>query len=156
MLRKTLMDRGVGADPGFRLRGREVSRLEGFSDAVFAFSITLLVVSLEVPRTYADLMHTMRGFLAFGICFALLMDIWFEHYHYFRRYGLEDGLTRGLTAVLLFVVLFYVYPLKFVFNMLAEGLLGGQPSPLTRAEGRTLMQIYGAGAASVFTIYLIL
>ena len=30
--------------------GREVSRLEGFSDAVFGFALTLLVVSLEVPE----------------------------------------------------------------------------------------------------------
>ena len=32
-------------------RHRDVSRLEGFSDAVFGFALTLLVVSLEVPET---------------------------------------------------------------------------------------------------------
>ena len=37
------------------LRGREVSRIEGFSDAVFGFALTLLVVSLEVPESFADL-----------------------------------------------------------------------------------------------------
>ena len=32
--------------------GREVSRIEGFSDAVFGFALTLLVVSLEVPDNF--------------------------------------------------------------------------------------------------------
>jgi uncharacterized membrane protein len=39
-----------------RLSGREVSRIEGLSDAVFGFEITLLVVSLEVPNTFDELL----------------------------------------------------------------------------------------------------
>jgi uncharacterized membrane protein len=89
---------------GFRIRSREVSRLEGLSDAVFGFAITLLVVSLEVPNTYEELRNLMRGFVAFGASFAVLIMIWYEHYKFFRRYGLEDLWIITLNSMLLFVV----------------------------------------------------
>ena len=37
-------------------RGHVVTRIEAFSDAVFAFAIALLIVALEVPKTYKALM----------------------------------------------------------------------------------------------------
>jgi uncharacterized membrane protein len=80
--------------PGFRLRGREVTRLESFSDAVFGFALTLLVVSLDVPKTFADLVTTMRGFPAIALCFLFLALIWNGHYKYCRRYGLDDATSR--------------------------------------------------------------
>jgi len=110
-------------------RRREVSRIEGFSDAVFAFAVTLLVVSLEVPHTFDDLWIAMRQFFAFAICFALLFQVWWRHFNFFRRYGLEDTATIALTGILLFVVLFYVYPLKFVFKMVIDQLLGFAHEP---------------------------
>jgi uncharacterized membrane protein len=39
----------------FQLRGKQMNRIEAVSDVVFGFALTLLVVSLQVPRTYADL-----------------------------------------------------------------------------------------------------
>src|ERR1700737_2361186 len=98
----------VPPEPHFRWRGGEITRLEGFTDAVFAFAVTLLVVSLEVPRTFAELVIAMRGFLAFAICFVLLFLIWYEHYVYSRRYGLDDTTVVWLNGALIFVVLFYV------------------------------------------------
>jgi uncharacterized membrane protein len=99
-------------------------RMEGFADAVFGFALTLLVVSLEVPNTFDELLATMRGFFAFAISGWLLYAVWFDHYKFFRRYGLQDTLTMHLSSVLLFVVLFYVYPLKFLFTALVDQLLG--------------------------------
>src|SRR6201993_2479084 len=120
--------------PGFRLRGREVTRLESFSDAVFGFALTLLVVSLDVPKSFDDLIATMRGFPAFAVCFLLLALIWNGHYKFCRRYGLDDGTARFLTCVLLFLVLFYVYPLKFLFNLSFHEIMFGRTpaAPLIR------------------------
>jgi uncharacterized membrane protein len=138
--------------PGFRLRGREVTRLESFSDAVFGFALTLLVVSLDVPKSFNDLMSTMRGFPAFAICFLLLALIWNSHYKFCRRYGLDDGTSRFLTCILLFLVLFYVYPLKFLFNLSITGLLfgAGPPISMTGAQLSQLLVIYGLGFAAVY------
>jgi uncharacterized membrane protein len=134
----------------FRWRGTEVTRLEGFSDAVFGFAVTLLVVSLEVPRSFHELMLSMRGFPAFGICFALLAKVWFDHYHFFRRYALQDTWCVTLNCALLFFVVFYVYPLKFLwFSMFT----GGVTDP---AEARMLFVIYGAGFAAISMIFTLL
>ena len=137
---------------GFRLRGQEVTRLESFSDAVFGFALTLLVVSLDVPKSFGDLVNTMRGFPAFAICFLLLALIWNAHYKFCRRYGLDDGTARFLTCVMLFLVLFYVYPLKFLFNISITGLVfgAGMPASMTGTQFSTLLVIYGLGFAAVY------
>jgi uncharacterized membrane protein len=137
---------------GFRLRGREITRLESFSDAVFGFALTLLVVSLDVPKTFADLVATMRGFPAFALCFLFLALIWNMHYRYCRRYGLDDGMARFLTCVMLFLVLFYVYPLKFLLNFSVTGLLDSSPqsASMTRSQFSALLVIYGLGFAAVY------
>lgn len=93
-------------------RVKEVSRIEAFSDAVFALSATLLVVSLEVPDNFAELVNGLYGFIAFAFSFAMLIFIWAQHNSFFRKYNLQDGVTIFWNSILLFVILFYVYPLK--------------------------------------------
>ncbi len=131
------------------------TRLEAFSDAVFGFALTLLVVALEVPDSFEDLAATMRGFVAFAASFAVLYWLWYEHQRFFRRHPLADGMTIVLNALLLFVVLFYVYPLKFMATFLANNLLGmgGAAARVSLDESRLLLVIYGLGFASVFAIF---
>jgi uncharacterized membrane protein len=140
----------------FRWRAGEITRLEAFCDVVFGFAITLLVVSLEAPHTYAELLADMRGFLPFAACFAQLAMIWRTHYKFSRRYGLEDPYTVLLNVVLLFLVLFYVYPLKFVFTSLFAELTGTAAGDLSWHEGSVLMRIYAAGFASVFFLFVLM
>ncbi|MEP6764095.1 MAG: TMEM175 family protein [Gemmatimonadaceae bacterium] len=171
MIRKHVFGVNANHDSGFIWRSREVSRLEGFSDAVIGFAVTLLVVSLEVPKTLDDLLISMGGFVAFGFCFALLVLIWHTQYTWFRRYGLDDTPTFLLTMVLLFVVLFFVYPLKFFTAFMMEWVRSGDfrhfPSTLL-ADGRSvqmigdmgqllkMMTIYSAGYAAVFGIFALM
>ncbi len=142
-----------------RWRGHEVSRLEAFSDTVFAFALTLLVVALEVPRDYDRLIDLMLGFPAFACCFALLIWIWSEHNTFFRRFGMQDTYTLVVNSVLLFLVLLYVYPLKFMFDLLFAGLL---PKRSAGPQGMELYQlanasaIYAVGFMALFVVFALL
>src|SRR5271166_4013115 len=148
---------GIVPEQYFRWRAGEITRLEAFCDVIFGFAITLLVVSLEVPHTYAELMADLRGFLPFAVCFAQLVMIWRTHYKFSRRYGLEDPYTVFLNMVLLFLVLFYVYPLKFVFTLLFAQLTGTYvPDGLGWHEGSVLMRMYAVGFASVFLLFVLM
>ncbi len=137
-------------------RKHEVTRVEGFSDAVFAFALTLLVVSLDVPRSYGDLTMLMAGFVPFACSFSLLVWIWYEHNVFFRKFGLQDPYTVALNSVLLFVVLFYVYPLKFLFTAAFSFFFPalGLPRPdIKPLELGTLFAIYGSGFVVLFLMF---
>ncbi|HEY6051085.1 MAG TPA: hypothetical protein VIZ58_07540, partial [Thermoanaerobaculia bacterium] len=62
----------------------------------------------------------------------------------------------------IFVVLFYVYPLKFMFTMLMNGLFGfqdaahGSEPVLRRSDGPALFLIFGAGYVAVFLVFTLL
>jgi hypothetical protein len=166
VIREPLSAAEVGHRDGFRWRGKEVSRVEGFSDAVFGFALTLLVVSLEVPRTFGELLHALGGFIGFGLCFVLFIQIWFRHYQFFRRYGLQDRMTMFLNSLLLFVMLAFVYPLKFLFGTMS-GLLLGDPTQVRLASGElaevirvaevpTLFYVYNAGFLLIYGVFLAL
>jgi uncharacterized membrane protein len=139
-------------------RRHEITRLEGFSDAVFGFALTLLVVSLEVPRSYDELMGIMSGFMSFACCFALLLWIWHEHNMFFRRYGLQDGVAVFLNGALLFVVLFYVYPLKFMFDSMFARFTATPhpPVPMALHQLANASTVYALGLIAMFVMFTLL
>ena len=98
-------------------RGQQVNRIEAVSDVVFGFALTLLVVSLQPPHTYSELINVMSGFPAFALTFAVLMAVWARHYYFFRYYGLDDLATIVLQYPASIHSAFYVYPLKFFVSV---------------------------------------
>ncbi len=151
----TTSDIALRATGGFRLRGEHLNRVEALSDVVFGFALTLLGVSVEVPKTFEQLLQTMREFPAFAICFAILISLWHDHYKFFRRYGLEDRRTIFLNGLLLFIVILYVYPLKFLFSLLVT-LSTTTGDPMVRMpDGKLLLMIRPDQAEWITFIYAI-
>lgn len=130
-------------------RGHEVTRIEAFSDAVFGFAVTLMIVSLEVPKNYEEFIENMKGFFPFAISFLIFFQIWTAQNLFFRRFGLHDDFTLTLNAALLFTVLFFVYPLKFLWS----GLLLHNVIMKEEIQGIHLFYIYGGGFAIIYFLF---
>lgn len=141
-------------------RSHEPNRLETFSDAVFAFALTLIIVSIEVPRTFDELFETLKGSISFAACFAMLFLIWNSQNIFFRRYGLNDPLTVTLNGILLFVVLIYVYPMKFLSQLLFNGgsyMHNGEHIKMIHADQTcTLMVIYSIGYSVIYLLFFLM
>jgi uncharacterized membrane protein len=135
---------------GFRLRGTEPSRVDNFSDVVFGFALTLIVVSQAVPHTYDELVEVLRGFVPFASCFLLFISIWLAHYRFSRAFGLHDVVILWLNFAQLFMVLLFVYPLKFLFAFATSDSASVFSSPEQQTH---LMIIYGAGYAAIELLY---
>jgi uncharacterized membrane protein len=145
----------INSDDGIKWRSHEPSRIETFSDAAFAFALTLIIVSIEVPKTFDDLMETMKGTLSFALCFALLFNIWNSQNIYFRRYGLNDTFTITINAILLFVVLIYTYPLKFLFELITSNE-ANQSKMIHSGQIQPLMLIYSAGFITIYILFYLM
>jgi len=146
-----LRDLPVRSD--FRLRGLEMTRLETFCDAAFAFSVTLLVISGDgIPGSYEELVAALKGIPAFVASFAAVASFWWAHRLWSRRFGLEDGVTALLSLAMVAVMLIYIYPLRMIFGAFAHWASGGFfPAEYTLASSRDLLGIfavYGFGFAT--------
>ena len=123
-------------------------------DAAFAFSVTLLVVSIDqIPNTTADLMDAMRGIPSFALSVLMIFLFWNGHRTWSRRFGLEDARATGLSWALVVSVLCFVYPLKFMMNTIVEvATLGALETPaeflLPATKESMLGELY-----LMFTVY---
>jgi uncharacterized membrane protein len=119
----------------------ETQRLDSFTDASFAFALSLLVIGQgKIPTGIEELRAEMADVPAFAIGFAMIAMFWFAHVRWRSLRGDGGALSVLLTLMLIFVVLVYVKPLQAMALSLST-FLGGSG---TRFEG---------GVAPMFFIY---
>src|SRR5436190_5821299 len=95
---------------GFRLRGMEMTRLETFIDAAFAFAISMLVIAAnQVPDNIEELLGAFRHVPASMASDVVLGIFWRGHWKWSRRYGLEDGVLLCISWAMLATILIYTY-----------------------------------------------
>lgn len=137
----------------FRLRGAQITRLETFVDAAFAFAVTMLVIAFDaLPRTFGELYDALQRVPTFVICFTLLMMFWLAHNRWSRRFGLEDAWSTLLSLALVLMVMIYIYPLRMIISGALHLFTGGWvPDELDFTPGREAIElqlafmVYSAG-----------
>ena len=112
---------------GFRQRGEDMTRLETFTDAAFAFAVTLLVVGGgdSVPVNFDEMTRALMQVPAFAASFANILWFWYAHHVWSRRFGLDDLGAILLSLGLVLVVLIYIYPLKAIYSGAIEFFSNG-------------------------------
>ena len=101
---------------------RGLSRFEGFTDAVFAIALTLLIVEIkppgapEGPDGYASLLHAMaeqwREHLALLLCYVTIGAYWLQHHYIGRIYARSDQVFVLINLVFLLAIVMVPYPIR--------------------------------------------
>jgi hypothetical protein len=146
---------------GFRLRGIEMTRLETFIDAAFAFAVSMVVIAAnQVPDDINTLLAAFKNVPAFVASVVVLGIFWRGHWLWSRRYGLEDGVSSFISWALLVTVLIYIYPMKALFGsmfyLLSDGQLGQALGVRTETQARSLFAIYALGFTAIALEILLL
>jgi uncharacterized membrane protein len=99
--------------------------LVAFSDAVFAITITLLVLEIRPPTDYSNLLHGLLAlwpsYLAYAVTFLFIGQVWANHHVMFDQILLADRVVLLLNTLLLMVVAF----LPFATSVLAGAFRSG-------------------------------
>jgi len=123
---------------------RSAGRLDNFTDAAFAFALSLLVIGRgQAPTDYAALSAAMADLPAFAVGFAILGMFWYGHVRWRAHRGDGGPLSVALTFVRVFLVMVYVQPLQAMSASLST-YLGGSGTRFTGDLGG-MFAIYGAG-----------
>jgi uncharacterized membrane protein len=101
---------------------RGLSRFEGFTDAVFAIALTLLIVEIKPPGApdgphgYTDLARAMaeqwREHLALLLCYVTIGAYWLQHHYTGRIYARSDHVFGVINLLFLLAIVAIPYPIR--------------------------------------------
>jgi uncharacterized membrane protein len=98
---------------------KETSRVEAFSDGVFAIAMTLLILGIKVPdlnnfvsneKLYNSLLNLWPSYFAFILSFAAVLIMWINHHGFFKYLRKIDSVFLYANGFLLLTVTFINYP----------------------------------------------
>jgi uncharacterized membrane protein len=88
-------------------------RLDNFTDAAFAFAVSLLVIGgAGAPTDFDQLVGALGDIPAFAFGFAIVVMFWMAHVRWRKLRGEGDSRSALLTLLLVFLVLIYIQPLR--------------------------------------------
>ena len=122
------------------------SRIEAFSDGVFAVAITLLALNLTVAGpSHGHLLHQLRSgswtFVAYLISFFMIGIVWVNHHVLVRGIAVVDRTLLFLNLVLLLFVVMIPFATVTVAEYLAAS---ASIDPSVRQDQQIAMALYGA------------
>lgn len=146
---------------GRTLRGENMTRIETFVDAAFAFAFTMLVISIdEIPETVPELLNLSQDIPAFLISATIIGSIWVAHTIWSRTFGLQDRITLYLSLGLVMLVLTFVYPIKLMVQLsisyLSRGYLQQNLQIMELVDVVNLMIYFGLGLMALSLILIAL
>jgi uncharacterized membrane protein len=117
-------DSPAGSGRGFGAE-RNPARVVFFSDALFAITVTLLVLEIRPPADDTNLLHGLvalwPSYLAYALTFLFIGQVWANHHVMFDHIRAADRAVLLLNTLLLMIVAF----LPFSTSVLAGALRSG-------------------------------
>jgi uncharacterized membrane protein len=103
------------------------TRVEAFSDGVFAVAITVLVFGVTVPplrhgtNLTAELLKQWPSFVAYAVSFLIIGIIWVNHHTIFSHFARVNRPLLFLNVFLLMTVAFIPFPTALLATYLTSG-----------------------------------
>jgi uncharacterized membrane protein len=127
----------------------ETSRIEAFSDGVFAIAITLLILEIKIPpsgtgKLSLELIGQWPSYLSFLISFAFIGIMWINHHRLFTHIARSDDVLLILNLLLLLGVIVVPFPTAVLAQHLGQ------------ADQRTALILYNATYVFIAAVFNLL